>query len=125
MQTRRQRTSTGCCTCPVIYLPKGLGYGVRHIGPEVADFVSVDWQMPLQEARELLHRNIGLQGNLDPRLLLGDRQTILQTLEKYVAFGAKEQKWIFNLGHGFMPGIPFENAKLVVDWVKETNWRRG
>ncbi len=111
--------------CPVIFLPKGLGYGIRYIRPEDADFLSVDWQMPIGEARELVHPEIGLQGNLDPRLLFSDQSTIVKTLDRYVGFGSKEQKWIFNLGHGFMPGIPFENAKLVVDWVKQTNWRRG
>jgi len=111
--------------CPVIFLPKGLGYGIRNIQPEDIDFLSIDWQMPIGEARELVHRGIGIQGNLDPRLLQADPDTILGTLEKYVAFGSKETKWIFNLGHGFIPGIPFDNAKLVVDWVKRTNWERG
>jgi len=110
--------------CPVIFLPKGLGYGIKNIQPEDADFLSVDWQMPIEEARKLVHKEIGFQGNLDPRLLLADQATILEKLEKYVSFGSKEQKWIFNLGHGFMPGIPFENAKLVVDWIKQTNWNR-
>lgn len=111
--------------CPVIFLPKGLGYGIKHIQPEDADFLSIDWQIPIQEARELVHPEIGLQGNLDPRLLFSDQKSISETLEKYVDFGSKEQKWIFNLGHGFMPGIPFENAKFVVDWVRQTNWGRG
>jgi uroporphyrinogen decarboxylase len=111
--------------CPVIFLPKGLGYGIKHMQPEDADFLSVDWQMPIEEARMLVHPEIGLQGNLDPRLLFADKETILKTLEKYVGFGSREQKWIFNLGHGFMPGIPYENARLVVDWVKQTNWNRS
>ncbi len=111
--------------CPVIFLPKGLGYGIRYIQPEDADFLSIDWQLPIGEARQLVHPELGLQGNLDPRLLFAGREVILETLEKYVDFGAREQKWIFNLGHGFVPGIPFENAKLVVDWIKQTNWKRG
>ena len=111
--------------CPVIFLPKGLGYGIKKIQPEDADFLSVDWQMSIEEARSLVHREIGLQGNLDPRLLFADKASIVETLDKYVHFGSKEQKWIFNLGHGFLPGIPYENAKLVVDWVKQTNWNRG
>jgi uroporphyrinogen decarboxylase len=111
--------------CKVIFLPKGLGYGIKHIQPEDADFLSIDWQIPIKEARELVHPEIGLQGNLDPRLLFSDQKSISETLEKYVDFGSKEQNWIFNLGHGFIPGIPFENAKFVVDWVKQTNWGRG
>jgi len=110
--------------CPVIFLPKGLGTGIANIKPEDTDFLSIDWQTPIEVARELVHRDIGLQGNLDPRLLMADQATISATLEKYVAFGSKHQDWIFNLGHGFIPGIPFENAKMVVDWVKETNWKR-
>jgi uroporphyrinogen decarboxylase len=111
--------------CPVIFLPKGLGYGIKNIQPEDADFLSIDWQLPLEEARMLVHPELGLQGNLDPRLLFAGKDVILETLEKYIDFGTREQKWIFNLGHGFVPGIPFENAKLVVDWIKQTNWKRG
>jgi len=111
--------------CPVIFLPKGLGTGISQIKPEDTNFLSIDWQTPIEEARKLVHPEIGIQGNLDPRLLLADKATILETLEKYVSFGSKNQNWIFNLGHGFIPGIPFENARLVVDWVKQTNWRRN
>jgi uroporphyrinogen decarboxylase len=111
--------------CPVIFLPKGLGTGIMHIQPEDCDFLSIDWQTPIEEARIVVNPEIGLQGNLDPRLLLADEETIIEALEKYVSFGTKNQNWIFNLGHGFIPGIPFENAKLVVDWVKQTNWERS
>jgi uroporphyrinogen decarboxylase len=111
--------------CPVIFLPKGLGSGISHIKPGDTNFLSIDWQTPIEEARQMVHPEIGIQGNLDPRLLLADKATILQTLEKYVSFGSKNQNWIFNLGHGFIAGIPFENAKMVVDWVKQTNWRRN
>ena len=109
---------------PLIFLPKGLGLGIKHINPGDTDFLSIDWQTPITEARELVHKEIGLQGNLDPRLLMVDKATIVKTLETYIPFGSKETNWIFNLGHGFVPGIPYENAKLVVDWIKETNWKR-
>ena len=56
---------------PVIFLPKGLGIGIKHIKPGDTDFLSIDWQTPIAEARELVHPEIGLQGNLDPRLLDG------------------------------------------------------
>jgi len=109
---------------PLIFLPKGLGLGIKHINPGDTDFLSIDWQTPITEARELVHKEIRLQGNLDPRLLMADKATIVKTLETYIPFGSKETNWIFNLGHGFVPGIPYENAKLVVDWIKETNWKR-
>lgn len=111
--------------CPVIFLPKGLGTGVANIRPADTNYLSIDWQTPIEVARKLVHKEIGVQGNLDPRLLLADQPTISATLEKYVSFGSENQDWIFNLGHGFIPGIPFENAKMVVDWIKKTDWKRN
>lgn len=109
---------------PCIFLPKGLGTGLKRIEEGDCDFISVDWQVPITEARKMVPASIGLQGNLDPRLLMADQSVIEAELNKYLDFGAKEQKWIFNLGHGFIPGIPYENAKFVVDWVKSANWKR-
>lgn len=109
---------------PFIFFPKDIGTGFERITPEICDFVSVDWQTPLSTARRLVHKDVGLQGNVDPRLLFADKLAIEKILNEYIDFGSKEYKWIFNLGHGFMPGIPYENAKFITDWVKTTNWRR-
>jgi len=109
---------------PFIFFPKDIGTGFERITPEICDFVSVDWQTPLSTARKLVHKDVGLQGNVDPRLLFADIPAIEKVLNEYIDFGSKEYKWIFNLGHGFMPGISYENAKFVTDWVKTTNWRR-
>lgn len=109
---------------PCIFLPKGIGTGLGKIQEGDCDFISVDWQVPITEARKMIPDSIGLQGNLDPRLLMADQSVIEAELNKYLDFGAKEQKWIFNLGHGFIPGIPYENAKFVVNWIKESNWNR-
>ncbi len=109
---------------PVIFFPKGIGTGLSLITKEICDFVSIDWQMPIETARKLVDKEVGLQGNIDPRLLLADKSVIAKELEKYVEFGSKETKWIFNLGHGFLPQIPYENAKFLADWVKTTDWKR-
>jgi uroporphyrinogen decarboxylase len=109
---------------PFIYFPKGFGFGIQDLTPEHCDFVSIDWQTPIELARKIVHPQIGLQGNLDPRALYGSKQEIQETLEKYIPFGRENQNWIFNLGHGFMPGISYENAKFMADWVKHTDWGR-
>ncbi|MCF8308770.1 MAG: uroporphyrinogen decarboxylase [Bacteroidales bacterium] len=107
---------------PFIFFPKGLSTGLKELTPEHCDFVSIDWQIDLAEARKMVHPDIGLQGNLDPRLLFADQKSIQRTLEKYLDFGSKHSKWIFNLGHGFMPGIPYENAEFLTNWVKNADW---
>ncbi len=107
---------------PFIFFPKGLGSGLKMVTPEVADYVSIDWQISLEDARALVHPAVGLQGNLDPRYLYGKQEDILRRLERYVPFFQQHPNWIFNLGHGFLPDIPYENAKFVVDWIKTVNW---
>lgn len=110
---------------PFIFFPKGLGTGIAEITPGHADFLSIDWQTSLPAARKLVHKEIGLQGNIDPRLLHAPREEMERTLSNYIEFGSKNQNWIFNLGHGFIPGLPYENARFLADWVKTTDWKRN
>ena len=110
---------------PTIYFPKDLGNGIKAIDKEVADFVGIDWRMSLQHARDIVDPEVGLQGNLDPRLLYASQVEIEQVLnDKYLPFGRDNQKWIFNLGHGILPDLPVENVKFVIDWVKSVDWGR-
>lgn len=111
---------------PVIFFPKGIGAGISSIKKDIADFVSIDWQMSMNDARALVDREVGLQGNLDPRILAIDNKIQLEKeLEKYLEFGKLNQNWIFNAGHGLSPDNKIENVKFVVDWVKKTNWNRN
>ncbi|HJV78781.1 MAG TPA: uroporphyrinogen decarboxylase [Paludibacter sp.] len=110
---------------PVIFFPKGLGTGLAHINYDIADFVGIDWQYSLSEARALCDSKVGVQGNLDPRILSIDNKEILEAeLEKYKTFGQQNHNWIFNTGHGLSPDNKLGNVKFVVDWVKKTNWNR-
>lgn len=109
---------------PVIFFPKGLGTGMQVLRNEKFDFVGVDWQMSIEDANEMVGPNMGVQGNLDPRILTADIGTIERELEKFLPFGSREHKWIFNLGHGVLPNIPFEHVKFVVDWIKSVDWKR-
>ncbi|SHF79172.1 uroporphyrinogen decarboxylase [Mariniphaga anaerophila] len=110
---------------PFIFFPKGLGTGIAEITPEHCDFLSIDWQTSLPAARKLVHPQIGLQGNIDPRLLFAEQNEIKNTLNSYLEFGSKNQNWIFNLGHGFIPGLPYDNAKFLANWVKTADWKQN
>jgi uroporphyrinogen decarboxylase len=109
---------------PFIYFPKGIGLGIKNITPELCDFVSIDWQIPLLEARNMVHQEVGLQGNLDPRVLYVSPKDMECYLTPYLEFGKKNYNWIFNLGHGFIHDTPFENARFMAQWVKNAQWNR-
>ncbi|MBO4598979.1 MAG: uroporphyrinogen decarboxylase [Bacteroidaceae bacterium] len=108
---------------PVIFFPKGLGSGLRFITPDICNFVSIDWQMPLLEARRMVHPEVGLQGNFDPHLLFASQADIAATIEAYKPFFREHGNWIANLGHGVLADTPFEKAKFMINWIKETNWK--
>ena len=108
---------------PLIFFPKGLGSGLKLITPDVCDFVSIDWQTPLIEARRIVHPEVGLQGNFDPHLLFAPQEEIARTLESYKPFFNKYPNWIVNLGHGVLADTPIENVQFFVDWIKNANWK--
>lgn len=108
---------------PLIYFPKDYA-GLHKITPDYADFVSIDWRTDIQNARKQIHKSIGLQGNVDPRILLTSKELISQSLQEYMHFGKENTNWICNLGHGVLPNTPFENLQYAIDWVKQTNWNR-
>ncbi|MDF1546442.1 MAG: uroporphyrinogen decarboxylase [Bacteroidales bacterium] len=108
---------------PFIFFPKGLGTGISEITYDLCDYLSVDWQTPIEKARKMIDPKVGLQGNLDPRIVFTDKETIKKELNKYLDFGRKNRNWIFNFGHGFLPESPYENAKIIAEWVKKQEWR--
>jgi len=108
---------------PFIFFPKGIGNGISMVDYDVCDFLSVDWLTSIEDARKIVDDKVGLQGNLDPRVLFASKEAIEKELNKFVDFGKNNQNWIFNLGHGFIPETPFENARFMTDWVKNQNWK--
>ncbi|MBO7608545.1 MAG: uroporphyrinogen decarboxylase [Paludibacteraceae bacterium] len=111
---------------PFIYFPKGIGAGLSLMTPDVCDYVSVDWQTPLTTARRLVHPEVGLQGNIDPYLLLTTPERIVGAMESiYVPFFKEHGgRWILNLGHGVLANTPFDNLRFLTEWIKdENNWK--
>jgi len=107
---------------PLIFFPKGLGVGLKHITPDVCDFVSIDWQTPLTEARKIVHPQVGLQGNIDPFLLYSSQKDIADKMEDYIPFYREHPQWIINLGHGVLADTPYDNVRFLINWIKKSNW---
>ena len=108
---------------PVIFFPKGFGVGIKTLTKEDCDFVSIDWHTPLVEARNMVAPELGLQGNLEPRLLFASQKDIEQQLNSYIPFFRQNPKWIFNLGHGLHKDTPLENVRFVTEWIKNADWK--
>jgi uroporphyrinogen decarboxylase len=88
---------------------------LRHVR---ADVFGIDYRVPLRHARAVLGNDRGVQGNLDPSVLLGQPKTIVMQAEAILRENAGRPGHIFNLGHGIFPETPLESVALLVETVK-------
>jgi uroporphyrinogen decarboxylase len=83
-----------------------------------ANVIGVDWRVDLDKAWKELG-NVGIQGNMNPDVLLTDPSTIKVEAERILRLAGGKPGHIFNLGHGILPQTPVENALSLVQTVKE------
>jgi uroporphyrinogen decarboxylase len=106
---------TGVCDgVPKVLFAKGSGHLLESLAKSGADVISVDWRTDLADARRKLGRQVALQGNVDPTILLGAedgvRQAARAAVQKTGGLGH-----ILNLGHGILPTTPVANAQAFVE----------
>lgn len=103
---------------PVILFAKGAWYALSRLAfKSGASALSVDWTMSPDYSRSATRSDITLQGNYDPTKLLGSRKQIEKDVQRMIdRFG--RHKYIANLGHGILPNVPVDNARVFVDTVK-------
>jgi len=106
---------------PVIYFPNGATTLLERIAKVGADVYSIDWRLPLGQARKRLQAGtsapFAIQGNLDPALLLGPVDRLLRQVAKVVGEGGGKGH-VFNLGHGIYPETPIANVEALVRAVR-------
>ena len=88
---------------PTIHFSTGTVHLLDRIAATGPDLVSVDWRLPLDEAWARLVPGQGLQGNLDPTLLLGGWEVTRRAGDEILRRAAGRPGHIFNLGHGILP----------------------
>jgi len=104
---------------PKIHFGVGTGELLPLIGDAGADVVGVDWRVPLDEAARRVGPGYSLQGNLDPAVLLADRDTVDREVRRVVEEGRAARGHVFNLGHGVLPDTDPGVLTHVTDLVHE------
>lgn len=110
------------------------GVPVIHFGTDTAtllplmrdaggNVIGLDWRVDLSEAWSRLGHSVGVQGNLDPMVLLAEPDEIRRQAGRILKRAAKRPGHIFNLGHGVLPHTPVDHLRALIDYVHEATAR--
>jgi len=100
---------------PVICFPREIKNYKEYCEVVKPDAVSIDYNIDPKEV--LKDIQIPIQGGLDPKILLTDKETLKKEAIKYLDI-FKDHPYIFNLGHGILPETNPEMVECLVSTVK-------
>lgn len=102
---------------PTIHFGVGTGAILPEIREAGGDVIGTDWRTPLDEAWQRIGSDRAIQGNLDPTLLLGPLDRMLDAADDVLARAGGRPGHIFNLGHGILPMTSLEHVQLLAEHV--------
>ncbi len=107
---------------PAIFFATGMTGHIERLARLGYDVLSVDWRIPLEDARARA-AGVAVQGNYDSTLLLGPKENAVARAVAMLRAAGPRPGYIFNLGHGIQVGTPPETVKAVVDAVHAFSWK--
>ncbi|HLU37057.1 MAG TPA: uroporphyrinogen decarboxylase [Thermomicrobiales bacterium] len=102
---------------PTVHFSTGTVQLLEDIRDANPDIVSVDWRLPLGEAWKRIGYNKGIQGNLDPALLLAPWESVEREARRILAEAGGRRGHVFNLGHGINPQTDADQLARLVELV--------
>jgi uroporphyrinogen decarboxylase len=109
---------------PTIHFGTGTSTMLADMREAGGDVLGADWRIPIDEAWDRIGHDRGIQGNLDPTLLLGPPARMLRQADDILARVGGRPGHVFNLGHGLLPSTPIEHVQRLAHHV-HTASRRG
>jgi len=101
---------------PVICFPRNIKDYKKYCDFIKPDAICIDYEVdPAKIEKEI---NIPIQGGMDPKVLLTDKENIKKEATKYLDI-FKDHPYIFNLGHGVLPETNPEMMQYLVKIVKD------
>lgn len=111
---------------PTVVYIKHSGALLERMAATGVDVVSLDWTVDMAAGRERVNNGRkeaglkgpgGVQGNLDPGILMANHDTIKERTEEILK-KAGPTGHVMNLGHGIEACTPEENAKFFIETVR-------
>jgi uroporphyrinogen decarboxylase len=104
---------------PTIHFGTGTSHLLGAMRDAGGDVIGLDWRIPLDRGWAEVGEDRGVQGNLDPAVLLGPWDRTATAGEDVLRRAAGRPGHIFNLGHGVLPDTNPEDLGRLVELVHE------
>ena len=101
---------------PVICFPRGIKDYKNFCEIVKPDAVNIDYDVDPEKIVEEI--KIPIQGGLDPKILLSDKETLKKEVERYLHI-FRDHPYIFNLGHGILPETKIEMVENLIKIVRD------
>ena len=104
---------------PTIHFGTGTAGILSHLRDAGGDVIGLDWRVALDRGWAAAGLDRGIQGNLDPAVLLGPWERVEQAALDVLARAAGRRGHVFNLGHGVLPDTDPDQLTRLVALVNE------
>jgi uroporphyrinogen decarboxylase len=112
------------CGVPLIHFGTDTGALLEAMRDAGGDPIGIDWRIPLDTAWERIGHDTGVQGNLDPLVLLAPWDVVEREARAILDRAAGRAGHIFNTGHGLHPHTPPDQVARLVDLVHTASGNR-
>jgi uroporphyrinogen decarboxylase len=104
---------------PTIHFGTGTAHLLDAMAAAGGRVIGLDWRVPLDEGWERVGFDRGVQGNLDPALLLGPFERVRESTLRILQAAGSRPGHIFNLGHGVLPDTDPADLRRLAELVHE------
>ena len=104
---------------PTIHFGTGATHLLRDLTAVGGDVIGLDWRTPIEGGWDLVGSGRGVQGNLEPALLLGPWERVEAAAGRILDAVAGRRGHVFNLGHGVLPATDPAALRRLVELVHE------
>ena len=101
---------------PVICFPRNIKNHKEFVNIVKPDVLNIDYNIKPENIKDEI--DVVIQGGLDPKFLLGDKEVLKKEALKYLNI-FKNRPYIFNLGHGVLPETNPETVEYLVKLIKD------
>jgi uroporphyrinogen decarboxylase len=104
---------------PVIHFGTNTAGLLELMKEAGGNVIGLDWRVNLKDAWARVGYDVGVQGNLDPAILLTKPAEIRRKTSMVMEKAERRPGHIFNLGHGVLPNSPVDNVLALIDYVHD------